>query len=552
MRGIGLQRGQSGGAMGLLPLTTHVGRVRHMVQAGHRSGQAGVAPVRIRAQTGAQVRVARWHKPWQAGRGSGSVPVDAKVRPPKTPSARLERPWFDKPKTACLWSRDFLSRQLTNSRRAVQRTDATPSSKARPFVGLSHLFLVFLRIGLLSFGGPAAQIALMHRVLVEEEGWLLEREFLNALSFCMLLPGPEAMQLATYAGWRLRGVVGGLIAGLLFVLPGAAVIFALAALYVTYGDVPLIDTMFLGVQAAAVVIVFEALVKVSGRALVGREHWVLAALAFVAIYVFSVPFPVIVLCAGIYGALFGARETADVLPHAEKVTWRQTLATILVGLLVWFGPVLLLEQAMDSPFLSDIARFFSTLAVVTFGGAYAVLAYMAQDVVTQFGWLSATEMMDGLGLAETTPGPLILVTQFVGFVAGYHQQGMAMAVVAACVTLWVTFVPCFLWIFAGAPYIDRISAQPRIAAALKAITAVVVGVILNLSVWFALHVVFVEVDKLTLGPAALWWPEFGSFRPAAVLLIGLAAYLLRSRKLGIGWVLAASGVAAVCLSYLGL
>ncbi len=411
---------------------------------------------------------------------------------------------------------------------------------------LAQIFAVFLKIGLLSFGGPAAQIALMHRMLVDERGWLTEKQFLNALSFCMLLPGPEAMQLATYSGWRLHGILGGLIAGLLFVLPGAAVIFALSLLYVTYGDLPLVDTLFLGVQAVAVVIVVEALLKVSKRALHGVAHWVLAGLAFVAIFFFAVPFPVIVLAAGLYGAMVATIEATPALPIA--VSAKRSLVTILIGLAAWGLPVLVVDLAFGGTILTEIALFFSKLAVVTFGGAYAVLAYMAQDVVGLYGWLTPTEMMDGLGLAETTPGPLILVTQFVGTLAAFREGGYALAILGGAMTLWVTFIPCFLWIFVGAPYIDWISAQPRLNGALRAITAAVVGVILNLSLWFALHVLFGTVTETRIGVLRLWSPDIATINWQAIALIAMSAVLLLRAHLAIGWVLGISAAAALVLA----
>ncbi|SHG92412.1 chromate efflux transporter [Marivita hallyeonensis] len=414
---------------------------------------------------------------------------------------------------------------------------------------LTELFKVFLKIGMLSFGGPAAQIALMHRVLVDERKWLSEQQYLNALSFCMLLPGPEAMQLATFSGWRLHGLVGGLIAGLLFVIPGALVIFALAMFYITFGDVPLVSTLFLGVQAVAVVIVIEALLRVSRRALEGRSHWALAALAFVGLFFFAVPFPIIILAAGLYGALAARGVATDAAP-LPVVSWRRTGLTILLGLLIWGLPVLALDLVFGGTILTEIGLFFSKLAVVTFGGAYAVLAYMAQEVVADYGWLSATEMMDGLGLAETTPGPLILVTQFVGTLAAFRDGGYGLAVAGGLVTLWVAFVPCFLWIFAGAPYLDWISAQPRLSGALRAITAAVVGVILNLSLWFAMHVVFASVMQVSSGPVTLWRPEVATVRWEALVLIALAAVLLLRAHLGIGWALVISAAAAWGLSFI--
>ncbi len=418
-------------------------------------------------------------------------------------------------------------------------------------IGRAELFMVFLKIGLLSFGGPAAQIALMHKTLVEDRKWLSEQQFLNSLSFCMLLPGPEAMQLATYAGWRLHGIVGGLIAGLLFVLPGAAVIFALATIYVAFGDIPMFKTVFLGVQAVAVVIVIEALIRVSKKALTARHHWIIAASAFAGIFFFAFPYPLIVLAAGLYGAF---RATAATLESGPEVTVSasQTTLTIAIGIAFWALPIAFLDLFFGTTILTDLGIFFSKLATVTFGGAYAVLAYMAQDVVSKFGWLTASEMMDGLGLAETTPGPLILVTQFVGYIAGFREGGYLLAFAAGLVTLWVTFVPCFIWIFAGAPYIDWISAQPRLNAALKAITAAVVGVILNLSLWFALHVVFREVTENNLGPLTLWTPDIASINWSSIVLIALAGYLLLWRHMAIGWVLSLCALAAFAAGLSGL
>jgi chromate transporter len=363
----------------------------------------------------------------------------------------------------------------------------------QPAPTLAQAFVVWLRIGLLSFGGPAAQIALMHREVVDIKGWLTEKQFLNALSFCMLLPGPEAMQLATYAGWRLHGTVGGLIAGLLFVLPGAIVILALALIYGLYGDVPLVNALFLGVKAAVIIIVIEALLKVAKRALHLPEHWVIAGFAFIGIFFLALPFPLIIIAAAVFGFMRANRDAVDEQPVRVKVSPLHGLLTTLVWLVIWAAPMLVIATFDSEGLLLDIGIFFSKLAVVTFGGAYAVLAYLGQDVVTQFGWLTAGEMMDGLGLAETTPGPLILVNEFVGFLAAFREGGFWYGLLGAVVTLWATFTPCFLWIFVGAPYIDWIGSQARLRGALTAITAAVVGVILNLSIWFALHVFFAEV-----------------------------------------------------------
>ena len=398
------------------------------------------------------------------------------------------------------------------------------------------VFRTFARIGLLSFGGPAAQIALMHRELVDDRKWLSEAEFLRALSFCMMLPGPEAMQLATYAGWKLRGVVGGIIAGLLFVLPGAAVIAALALLYLSFGDQPLVRAAFVGVKAAVIAIVFEALLRISKRALKGRLHYALATAAFVALAAFHLPFPLVILFAGLIGAVTAPQAEAPSRPAPPPA---RALRVAAIAGALWAAP-LLAAKAAGATFLTEIGIFFSKLAVVTFGGAYAVLAYMAQEVVTGRGWLTPLQMIDALGLAETTPGPLILVTQFVAMMAGAAQGGIPLALLAGAMTLWVTFVPCFLWIFAGAPYIDWLAGKPRLSAALSGITAAVVGVILNLSLWFALHVGFRSVGEASLGPAHLPLPDPASADMLAILLAVLASYLLLKRHWGLGKVLALS------------
>lgn len=388
----------------------------------------------------------------------------------------------------------------------------------------------FLRIGLLSFGGPAAQISMMHAELVTRRGWLTEPQFLGALSFCMLLPGPEAMQLATYAGWRLRGVPGGLIAGLLFVLPGAAVILALGMGYALYGGVPLVQALFVGVKTAVVVIVLQALLTLARRALTDRASWVLAGLGFAAMFFLSVPFPAIIALAALWGYVQARGQVPDASAPAARVSLSGTALTVVTWGTLWAVPVVT-AWALGTTFLTDLALFFSKLAVVTFGGAYAVLAYMTDTVVATKGWLTTAQMIDALGLAETTPGPLILVTEFVGLLAGYAQGGPWMALQAALLTLWVTFVPCFLWVFTGAPYIEMILARPRLKGALAGISAAVVGVILNLSVWFALHVVFAQVRQTRFGPV----PDWPTFMPlnfafvlvAAVLFLGLRLSLVK-------------------------
>lgn len=398
------------------------------------------------------------------------------------------------------------------------------------------LIRVFGRIGLLSFGGPAAQIALMHRELVEDREWLDEPTFLRALALCMTLPGPEAMQLATYAGWRLRGVSGGLIAGSLFVLPGAAIIAVLVALYAAWGDLPLVQAAFLGIKAAVIVIVFQALRKLGAKALNGPAAWTIAGLAFVAIFALGLPFPLIVVLAALWGYAT-ARQTEAAIPPARTATHRP-LRTALVWSALWLLPLVTLSMAGQT-LLAELGWFFARLAVVTFGGAYAVLAYMTQTVVIDYGWISTDQMIDALGLAETTPGPLILVTQFVAMLAGQLQGGAGLALAAGAVALWATFVPCFLWIFLTSPYLDQIATRPRLSAALQAITAAVVGVILNLSLWFALHVWFDTVTIWRAGPVAVPLPVSGSVDPWALALTAVAAALMLLANRGMATTLAA-------------
>jgi chromate transporter len=399
-------------------------------------------------------------------------------------------------------------------------------------VTFAEALRVWARIGFLSFGGPAGQIALMHREIVEERGWLTEKEYLSALNFCMLLPGPEAMQLATYAGWKLHGTRGGLAAGLLFVLPGALVVLALSMLYAGFGQLPLVEALFYGIKAAVLAIVVEALVRVARRAIRTTGDWVIAGLAFLALFVFGLPFPVVIIAAAAYGFWRGngvAEEHTGDLP-----SWRALGRTVSLWGAVWLVPLAALAFFLGPRHvLTEVGVFFSTLAIVTFGGAYAVLAYMAQAAVETQGWLSAAEMIDGLALAETTPGPLILVTQFVGYFAGLREMGSVWGGIAgAAVTLWMTFAPCFLWIFAGAPYIDAIGRRPRLSGALAAITAAVVGVILNLSLWFGLHVLFGQVDRMQ-GWFRPWVPAWSNLDGFSLGLSVLAAVVLLRFHFGI-------------------
>ena len=399
-------------------------------------------------------------------------------------------------------------------------------------ITLAEATRLWARIGVLSFGGPAGQIALLHRELVDERQWLTEKEFLSALNFCMLLPGPEAMQLATYAGWRMHGTRGGLIAGTLFVLPGALVILVLSMIYALFGQVPLVAALLWGVKAAVLAIVLEALAKVASRALTSRGDWSVAVLAFLALFVFALPFPLVIAVAALAGALWSGGEGSPV--HVVRPSRNATLRTIAIWAAIWLVPLALIHVLRGpTDLFAQLARIFSTLSVVTFGGAYAVLTSLGQEMVEQAKWLTTQEMMDGLALAETTPGPLILVGQFVAFTAAEKQMASLWAGLAASVVfLWMTFVPCFLWIFAGAPWIEYLQSNRRFAAALGKITAAVVGVILNLSLWFGLHVVFARVERLP-GLVPLWWPDVSTFDPAALLLSLAMAFALLRLKIGI-------------------
>jgi chromate transporter len=417
-------------------------------------------------------------------------------------------------------------------------------------VSFGDALKVWTRIGLLSFGGPAAQIALMHRVLVDERKWLSEERFLHALNFCMLLPGPEAMQLATYAGWRLHGLAGGLAAGLLFVLPGALVVLALSMLYVALGSLPAIGALFFGIKAAVLAIVLEALLRVSRRALRQKSDWLIAAAAFVALYAFAVPFPLIILAAGVVGFFRSAGAPFRAAP--VRVDLGQTIITVMVWLALWLLPVALILVAFGPGHVfSGIAVFFSKLAVVTFGGAYAVLSYLAQQVVQARGWLTTGEMVDGLGLAETTPGPLILVIEYVAYVSAHRFAGGAWGGIAgAAIALWVTFVPCFMWIFVFAPYLDYLRSMPRLSGALAAITAAVVGVILNLSLWFALHVLFDKVTRITRPPLDIWLPDLASVNLFSLLLAAVAGLMLLKFDFGVVRTILVSALAGLASTLL--
>ena len=424
----------------------------------------------------------------------------------------------------------------------------------------SELVRVSARIGWLSFGGPAGQIALMHRELVDERKWIGEAQFLNALNFCHLLPGPEAQQLATYIGWKLHGVRGGLAAGMLFVIPGALVMLGLSLLYISAANLSWFAALFLGIKAAVIAIVAQALIRVGGRALTTPFRRWIAVAAFVALFAFSLPFPLVVLGAGLAGGVVAGVKPEWLKLHGGELgesaarprIWK-TVATVAAWLGVWALPMALVFVLLGpGNVLWEVGVFFSKLAVVTFGGAYAVLAYMAQQAVETHGWLSAGEMADGLGLAETTPGPLILVTQHVGFMAGWREGGMMGGVAAALLTTWVTFAPCFLWIFAFAPWIDRMQSAKRLQGGLAALTAAVVGVIANLSVWFAIHVLFARVNEIDAGPLRLGVPEWASFDWRAGLLAAVAGILLIRLKWGVLSVLGLCAGGGLALQFAGV
>ncbi len=438
---------------------------------------------------------------------------------------------------------------------------------------------VWALIGCTNFGGPAGQIALMHRVLVEEKKWIGEARFFHALNYCMLLPGPEAQQLATYVGWLMHGVRGGLAAGILFILPGALVMLGLSALYVLHADRPEVAAIFWGIKAAVLAIVIEAIVRIARRAFTGLLAPLVALGAFAALFLFNVPFPLVVLAAGLVGlagSAFGPRladGTQDagladsaathavdaalaqgLLAHTHT-TPGQTLATLMRWLLIWLVPVGAIVVALGPEHvLAKLSTFFSVLSVVTFGGAYAVLASVAQEAVSTYQWLTTAEMMDGLALAETTPGPLILVLQHVGFIAAARGAGfepLLGGALGALVTLWVTFTPSFLWIFAGAPYAERLRGHRAISGALAAVTAAVVGVIASLAAWFALHVLFEDVASTTVGPFVVQTPTLSSFDPMALALAVAATLALIGGRLPVPALLVASAGAGYVWSLIG-
>ncbi|WP_438749931.1 chromate efflux transporter [Pararhizobium sp. O133] len=438
-----------------------------------------------------------------------------------------------------------------------------------PHPSFSEATKVWAKIGLLSFGGPAGQIALMHKELVEERRWISESRFLHALNFCMLLPGPEAQQLATYIGWLLHGTRGGIVAGLLFILPGFLVILGLSSAYALFHQTDWLSSLFFGLKAAVLAIVVEAVIRVGRRALKTRFSLIVASLAFAALFLFDLPFPLVVLAAGIAGyiatrmqpetgenALTAAAKRAmadrpsviDAGFPDHAASWGRTVRVLCLWLALWIAPFILIASVIgfDNVYLA-IGLFFSKMAVVTFGGAYAVLAYVAQQAVETYHWLKPGEMLDGLALAETTPGPLVLVLSFVGFMAAFRTplglDPLSAGVLGATLATWVTFVPCFLWIFLGAPYVETLRNNRALSGALSAISAAVTGVILNLAVWFGLHVLFAEVTRYAAGPLSLPLPVWQSFQWPAFLLTLLAVVLLFGLKRGMVTTLSICAVA---------
>ncbi len=450
---------------------------------------------------------------------------------------------------------------------APQSSSVSPSTGSGA-VSFREATRVWARVALLSFGGPAGQIATMHRIIVEERRWIGEERFLHALNFCMLLPGPEAQQLATYIGWLMHRSWGGIVAGGLFVLPGLVAIMALSWLYVLGGELAWVEAVFFGLKAAVLAIVVDALIRIGRRSLRARASQIIAAGAFVALFAFAVPFPIVILVAAGVGvaahraglAVAPSEQGGGGEPLAEAavggLTLRRVSAIAAAALILWALPILAIATLAPESVFAEIASFFATLAVVTFGGAYAVLAYVAQAGVTTLGWLTPEEMLDGLAMAETTPGPLIMVLQFVGFLAAYRDPGTLPPLLAATLggllTTWVTFVPSFLFVFLGAPVMERLRHNRALAAALAGITSAVVGVVLNLALWFGLHVIFDQVGPVAVGPAVLELPDLRSIDlTAAVLAVGAGLALIWLR-VGMIWTLLGCALLGLLLGAGGL
>jgi chromate transporter len=473
------------------------------------------------------------------------------------------------------------NRELEVNDSTVVRAASLPAGTPAHGISMREAFWTWMRIAGLSFGGPAGQIAVMHRILVEERRWISEERFLHALNYCMLLPGPEAQQLATYIGWLMHRTLGGIMAGGLFILPGIVCIMALSYVYAGWGNVPIVAALFFGLKAAVLAIVIEAVVRIGKRSLKNQALIGLAAAAFIGIFFFNVPFPIIVFGAAIIGFLaqtmgvtafqggggHGSGKTGgaavvdsllgDKLPEHARPTIARSLKSSSVWLALWLIPVVALLATLggDNVF-SQIAVFFSKMAMVTFGGAYAVLAYVAQQAVENYHWLKPGEMLDGLGMAETTPGPLIMVLQFVGFMAAFRDPGnlspMLAGTLGGLLATWVTFTPCFLWIFLGAPFVEKLRGNKALSAALSALTAAVVGVILNLAIWFAIHTVFRQTVPVRAFPLSFDAPNLASVDVWALTLSIAAAVAIFRFKVGMIPTLAASCLAGIALYLAGV
>ena len=467
-----------------------------------------------------------------------------------------------------------------DSTEPMQAGEQTSSGQDQVWPSIGEAIVVWLRVALLSFGGPAGQIAVMHRIVVEEKRWIDEARFLHSLNFCMLLPGPEAQQLATYIGWLVHRTRGGLIAGGLFVLPGLIAIMLLSWIYVVYGEVKAVAWVFFGLKCAVLAIVFVALDKIGRRILHHPLLLLIAVASFILIFAVALPFPLINLLAGFIGFIgaylnlpafnplghgpSGSQSSAnapsllgDRLPEHANTSFAKQIRLLGILLALWLTPLLLLFLLLgDTSVYTNIGVFFSKMAVVTFGGAYAVLAYVAQAAVETFSWVKPDEMLDGLGMAETTPGPLIMVTQFVGFMAAFRDAGTLSPLLAGTLggllTTWVTFVPCFLWIFAGAPFIEKLRSSKHLSGALTAITAAVVGVIANLAIWFAMHLVFEKIKQAEVGVFQLLIPQLDSINVLAVLITVLMLIAAFKLKLGSGWLIALAATIGLLAGFAGL
>lgn len=447
----------------------------------------------------------------------------------------------------------------------MDQTAAEPEKTDVVHVPLREAFWAWCRVAALSFGGPAGQISVMHRIIVDEKKWIGEERFLHALNYCMLLPGPEAQQLATYIGWLMHRTVGGLMAGILFVLPGFVSILTLSIIYASFEDSIVVQAVFFGIKPAVMAIVLEAVLRIGKRVLKNSTMISLAVASFVAIFFLNVPFPALIIAAGLIGFIgeriapqrfrvlkghgkvgtdgkTGETSVEAVLTNVRP-SLRRSLLVSTVFLSLWFGPLIVIGLLLgpQSVFVQE-GLFFSKAAVVTFGGAYSVLAYIAQQAVEKYGWLQPGEMLDGLGMAETTPGPLIMVVQFVGFMGAYRNPGsfdpLIAGILGSVVTTWVTFVPCFFWIFLGAPYVERLRGNQSLSSTLSAITAAVVGVILNLAVWFSLHTLFQKVESWQGYGLRILVPEWSSINIAACCIAILSLLLTFYWKMGMAITLA--------------